>query len=86
MAAEIDAAAFVLDFVQNNRDVDALAQVYDPFIGILRARHADTPIVSITPVYAASEVTGSRRNEQRHALIRKVVSRRIAAGDTHLSL
>src|SRR5438270_3902904 len=84
--AEIDAAAFVLDFAQNNSDVDSLAQVYDPFIGILRERHPDTPIVSITPIYAASEATGSRRNEQMRALIRQVVSRRIAAGDTHLQL
>jgi hypothetical protein len=84
--AEIDAAAFVLDFAQNNSDVDSLAQVYDPFIGILRERHPDTPIVSITPIYAAGEATASRRNEQMRALIRKVVSRRIAAGDTHLQL
>jgi lysophospholipase L1-like esterase len=84
--AEIDAAAFVLDFAQNNSDVDSLAQVYDPFLGILRERHPDTPIVSITPIYAASEATGSQRNEQMRALIRKVVSRRIAAGDTHLQL
>jgi len=84
--AEIDAAAFVLDFAQNNSDVDSLAQVYDPFIGILRERHADTPIVAITPIYAASEAAGNQRNEQMRALIRKVVSRRIAAGDTHLQL
>jgi lysophospholipase L1-like esterase len=84
--AEIDAAAFVLDFAQNNGDVDSLAQVYDPFIGILRDRHPDTPIVAITPIYAASEATGSQRNEQMRALIRKVVSRRIAAGDSHLQL
>lgn len=84
--AEIDAAAFVLDFAQNNSDVDSLAQVYDPFIGILRERHPDTPIVSITPIYAAREATGHQRNEQMRALIRKVVSRRIAAGDTHLQL
>jgi GDSL-like Lipase/Acylhydrolase family/N-terminus of Esterase_SGNH_hydro-type len=84
--AGIDAAAFVLDFAQNNDGVDSLAQVYDPFIGILRERHPDTPIVSITPIYAASEATGSQRNEQMRALIRKVVSRRIALGDTHLQL
>ncbi len=84
--AEIDAAAFVLDFAQNNGNVESLAQVYDPFIGILRERHPDTPIVSITPIYAANEATGSSRNEQMRALIRKVVSRRIAAGDTHLQL
>lgn len=84
--AEIDAAAFVLDFAQNNSDVDSLAQVYDPFIGIIRERHPDTPVLCITPIYAANEATGSQRNEQMRALIRKVVSRRIAAGDTHLQL
>jgi lysophospholipase L1-like esterase len=84
--AEIDAAVFVLDFAQNNSDVDSLAQVYDPFIGILRERHPDTPIVAITPIYAASETSGNRRNEQMRALIRKVVSQRIGAGDTHLQL
>jgi len=84
--AEIDASMFVLDFAQNNSDVDSLAQVYDPFIGTLRERHPDTPIVAITPIYAASEATGGQRNEQMRALIRKVVSRRIAAGDTHLQL
>jgi lysophospholipase L1-like esterase len=84
--AEIDAAAFILDFAQNNPDVDSLAQVYDPFIGTLREKHPDTPIVAITPIYAASEATGGQRNEQMRALIRKVVSRRIAAGDNHLQL
>jgi hypothetical protein len=84
--AEIDASCFVLDFSQNNSDVDSLAQVYDPFIGILRERHPDTPIVSITPIYSASEVSGSQHYELMRALIRKVVSQRIAAGDTHLQL
>jgi len=84
--AEIDAAAFVLDFAQNNSDTDSLSQVYDPFIGILRERHPETPVVAITPIYAAAEATGSRKNEQMRALIRKVVSKRIAAGDLHLQL
>ncbi len=84
--AALDASVFVLDFAQNNSTVDSLEQVYDPFVGILRERHPDTPIVAITPIYAASELTGSRRNEQMRDLIRKVVSRRIAAGDNHLQL
>jgi len=84
--AEIDASAFVLDFAQNNSDVDSLAQVYDPFIGVLRERHPDTPIVCITPIYSAGEATGSRRNEDMRSLIRKVVSRRIGAGDSRLQL
>ena len=84
--ADIHASAFVLDFAQNNRDVDSLAEVYDPFIGILRELHPDTPIVAITPIYSAGEAAGGRRNEEMRALIRKVVSRRIAAGDLHLQL
>ena len=84
--AEIHAAAFVLDFAQNNGDVNSLARVYDPFIGILRERHPDTPILAITPIYAAGEATGNQRNEQMRTLIRKVVSQRIAAGDAHLQL
>ena len=84
--AEIDASVFVLDFAQNNGSVESLAEVYDPFIGILRERHPDTPIVAITPIYAASETTGNRRNEQMRSLIRSVVSKRIAAGDAHLQL
>jgi lysophospholipase L1-like esterase len=84
--AEIDAAAYVLDFAQNNGTVASLAEVYDPFIGILRESHPDTPILAITPIYAADEAVGSRRNEEMRALIRKVVSRRIGAGDTHLQL
>jgi len=84
--ADIDAAAYILDFAQNNATVESLAEVYDPFIAILRERRPDTPILAITPIYAANESTGSRRNEEMRALIRKVVSRRIAAGDTHLQL
>jgi lysophospholipase L1-like esterase len=84
--AEIEAAAYVLDFAQNNPNVESLAEVYDPFIAILRERHPNIPIVAITPIYSANEVTGNRRNEQMRALIRRVVSQRIGAGDTHLQL
>lgn len=84
--AEIDAAVYVLDFAQNNGGVESLSQVYDPFIAILRERRPETPIVAITPIYASNESTGSRRNEEMRAHIRKVVSRRIADGDTRLQL
>jgi lysophospholipase L1-like esterase len=84
--AEIDAAAYVLDFAQNNGSVDSLAQAYDPFIAILREQHPETEILAITPIYAANEAAGNSRNEQMRALIRKVVSQRIGAGDRHLQL
>ena len=84
--AEIDASCFVLDFSQNNKDVDALAQVYKPFLETLRAAHPRVPIVSITPIYAASERSGRARLELMRAHIRRVVSERIGAGDTLLQL
>ena len=85
--AEIDAQCFVLDFAQNNPDVDSLAQVYKPFIETLRASHPDTPIVAITPIYSAREASGpSERLEAMRALIRRVVAEKIAAGDTHMQL
>jgi lysophospholipase L1-like esterase len=84
--AEIDASAFVLDFAQNNGSLESLSLVYDPFIAILREKHPETPIVAITPIYASNEAMGGQRNEQMRALIRKVVSARIAAGDTRLQL
>jgi len=85
-AAANDAAAFVLDFAQNNQSVAALQQVYAPFIETLRAKHPDTPILAITPIYSASELLDSVRNEGMRGLIRNVVSRRIADGDRNLQL
>jgi lysophospholipase L1-like esterase len=84
--ADLAAAVYVLDFAQNNGTVESLAAVYDPFIGIVRERHPQTPIVAITPIYASGEATGSKRNERMRSLIRKVVSVRIAAGDENLHL
>ncbi|HZT29002.1 MAG TPA: SGNH/GDSL hydrolase family protein [Bryobacteraceae bacterium] len=87
--AEIDAACFVLDFAQNNKAVDSLREVYDPFLQTLRNRHADTPIVAITPIASAREVPGGPPDERIEAmrrLIRDVVTRRISQGDRHLQL
>ena len=56
--AEIDASCFVLDFAQNNQTVESLAQAYAPFLETLRAKHAETPIVAITPIYSAREAVG----------------------------
>lgn len=84
--AEIDAACFVLDFAQNNRTVESLQQVYDPFIATLREKHPGTPILAITPIANARERTTPGETEGMRRLIRQVVSRRIAAGDTRLQL
>jgi lysophospholipase L1-like esterase len=87
--AEIDAACFVLDFAQNNKTVESLREVYAPFLEILRSKHAETPILAITPIYSARESwPGVSRDtlEGMRAHIRDVVSRRIASGDRHLQL
>src|SRR5208283_5052762 len=55
---DIDAACYVLDFGQNNQKVEALEKVYAPFLATLRAKHPDTPILAITPIYSAREATG----------------------------
>ena len=87
--AEIDAACFVLDFAVNNRTVESLARVYAPFLEALRARHPETEILAITPIYAAREAGGDPANSQIQKMrdhIRQIVSARIAAGDRHLQL
>ncbi|MBS1855355.1 MAG: SGNH/GDSL hydrolase family protein [Acidobacteria bacterium] len=85
--AEVDAAAFVLDYAQNNGTLESLQAVYDPFIAILREKHPNTPILAITPIIQAGEaLSGKNEMEAMRSHIRKVVSRRIAGGDAHLQL
>lgn len=84
--ADIDAACYVLDFAQNNLTAEALQKVYAPFLETLRGRHPDTPILAITPIYAAREAVGDMEIQKMRDHIRMVVSRAIAAGDRHLQL
>ena len=84
--AEVDAACYVLDFAQNNQTAAALEKVYAPFLETLRSRHPDTPILAITPIYAAREAAGDTEIQKMRDLIRLVVSRAIGAGDRHLQL
>jgi lysophospholipase L1-like esterase len=84
--ADIDAACYVLDFAQNNRTVESLEKVYAPFLATLRAKHPDTPILAITPIYAAREAAGELETQKMRDHIRLVVSRAIAAGDGHLQI
>jgi hypothetical protein len=70
--AEIDASCFVLDFAQNNRTVESIAQAYGPFLETLRGKHPQTPILAITPIYAAREAsTDPWRSEVRCFWIRR---------------
>ncbi len=84
--SQIDASCFVLDFAQNNGTVASLQQVYAPFLERLRKTHADTPILAITPIYAAGEASGRTENDGMRQHIREVVSQRIGAGDRNLQV
>jgi hypothetical protein len=84
--ARIDASCFVLDFAQNNGTVDSLREVYGPFLDTLRKAHPDTPILAITPIYAAREASGGTQNDGMREHIRQVVSQRIGAGDRNLQV
>ncbi len=85
--AEIEASCFVMDFAQNNPTLESLQEVYDPFLSAVRSRHPDTPILLITPIYAAREAWGpDERLEGMRAHIRQVGARRIAAGDARLQI
>jgi len=82
--AAIDASAFVLDFAQNNPTVESLRDVYAPFVDALRSKHPRTPIIAITPIYAASDDWSKEALAKKigmRELIRKVMADRIAAGD-----
>lgn len=83
MTAEIDAAAFVLDWSVNNPDLENLRSVYRPFLRTLRAKHPQTPIVAITPIASANN---NPKFAQFREHIREVVKAEIAAGDKFLTL
>jgi lysophospholipase L1-like esterase len=86
--ASIDAASYVVDFAQNNPSVESLREAYGPFLQTLRAGHPGTPILTITPIYAAHEArpAGDPRLEGMREVIRKAAADRIAAGDLHLEI
>ncbi len=85
--ASIKASCYVLDLAQNNPTVESLTQVYAPFLDVIRSAHPDTPILVITPIYAAHESwSRDARLEGMRELIRQVAAQRIAAGDHHLEI
>jgi lysophospholipase L1-like esterase len=85
--ADIDASCYVMDFAQNNPTVESLQEVYGPFVEIIRAKHPETPVVLVTPIYATREAWGpDPRLDGMRAHIRGIGARRIAAGDTNLQI
>jgi hypothetical protein len=86
--AKIDASCFVMDG-SNIAEAADNAKVYGPFVDIIRARHPKTPIVVVSPLYSAEELTMPARKRQqaeRRVFTRKFVSDRIAAGDGNIYL
>jgi lysophospholipase L1-like esterase len=88
MVAEIDAAAFVMDFAQNNKTVESVREVYEPFLNTIREKHPTTPIFVITPISSAREALADHagRLEAMREHIRQVASKRIAAGDKRIQI
>jgi lysophospholipase L1-like esterase len=88
MVAEIDAACFVLDFAQNNKTVESLREVYEPFLNTIREKHPTTQIFVITPISSAREMLADRLGqlERMREHIRQVASKRIAAGDKRIEI
>ncbi len=83
----IDAACFVMDMAQNNPTVESLKQAYAPFLETIRGKHPDTPILAITPIYAARESwSRDERLEGMRELIRHAAAERITAGDRHIEI
>ena len=83
MTAEIDASLFVLDFSQNNPNIESVREVYEPFLNTIRTKHPKIPILAITPI---ASTANAARNIQYRDHIREVVNRLIAAGDGLLTL
>jgi hypothetical protein len=83
MTAEIDAAAFVLDFSQNNPTIESFREVYEPFLETLRSKHPKTPIIAVTAIASSRE---SSKLDQMRQHVRDVVKRRIEGGDKLLTM
>ena len=83
LTAEIDASIFVLDFSQNNPNIESLKAVYEPFLATLRKKYPKTPIIAITPIASANN---NPRFELFREYIREVVNSNIANGDKLLTL
>jgi hypothetical protein len=86
--AEIDASCYVIDFCQNCPTVEFLEEVYAPFLQTIRDIRPDTPMVCVTPIYSASEisVSGSERLDGMREVIRTAVAHRKHLGDAQIEL
>ena len=87
--AEIDASCYVLEFGQNNATCAEFAEVFAPFLSILRTARPKLPIVLATPLYrsaASWNAAVAADTEARREVVRQAYHAAIAAGDTRLYL
>lgn len=85
--AEIDAAAFVMDFCQNCPTLEELAERYSPFLQVIRDHHPKTPLILVTAIFATSEIWGeAARGAGLREIIRAAYRERVAAGDKNIWL
>ena len=86
VVASIDASCYLLDFGVNLPDADSLANVYTPFMKILRNRRPETPIIAVTPIYNAYEYLAPNKATFMRDVIRKAVAERRRKGDQNILL
>ena len=78
--AEIDAAAFVLDYWANP-DPATYKRTLPPFVRTLREKHPETPILITSPFYNPGR---ERVQREKRRTTRDFVDSRRAAGDTNI--
>jgi hypothetical protein len=81
--AEIDASAFVLDY-WGNRSPEAFRETLPGFVGTIRAKRPEAPILVTSPYYYPAESTSPElkaSQDARRAFAREFVEQRRKAGD-----
>lgn len=82
--AKLEASCYVLDFAQNNANVEELGSVYLPFIKEIRKTKTDTPLLLTTPIAYTAENWSERfreEQERKREVIRNAYQTRIKEGD-----
>jgi hypothetical protein len=82
--AEIDAAAYVIDPVANMPPA-LMEERYAPFVGLLRQRRPDHPIILMTRIRYAQENYGDTETWiSRTNVVRETYEQRLAGGDRNI--
>lgn len=86
LIAELDPSAIVLDCLPN-MDALAVTERTEPLVAIIRARHAETPILLVEDrSYTNAFLIESKRlrNETNRAALRVVFEKLVSAGDVNV--